>query len=449
MAAVSRRSVLAALGLSALPLGASAEASGARPPLRFIGVFTPHGRAYEHYRPGPDFDLRREGSVLAPFDSPEEYGESFRDRLLVLDGVDLAAGIEVGTVGHEASRVILTGSGADGRNASIDQFLAVEQGLGAPTPHTSLVLGVGSEGTELGVNISYAEGGTPIPKLIDPERVFDELFGAALTGERADALRARRALERSVLDVVARDLQGLGARAPRSERVKLEQHTTALREIEKRLSQKPPRCALPARPDPERFPKLRAYGGGERHFAAIAELQIELLARALACDLTRFATLYLADLSRTGADPELPIDVHADVAHRYSARDGQRPGDPATWHLLARQNRYTYGQVARLMQHLSAASVLDDTLIYVSSDMGDPARHSSRDVPTLIAGGTGGRFRLGRHVDLGKELGDGRPLLPNNRVLVSICQAFGVPIDRFGHSADTRTTVGDLHSVLT
>jgi hypothetical protein len=210
--AVSRRSVLAALGLSALPLSAQAEPDrSGRGPLRFIGVFTPHGRAYEYYRPGPDFDLGYEGSVLAPFDAPETYGESFKDRLLVLDGIDLAAGIEVGTVGHDASRVILTGSGADGSNASIDQFLAVDQGLGASTPHTSLVLGVGFEGTEIGVNISYARGGTPIPKLIDPSQVFDELFGAALTGEHADALRTRRALERSVLDVVAADLQGLFA----------------------------------------------------------------------------------------------------------------------------------------------------------------------------------------------------------------------------------------------
>lgn len=442
---MTRRSVLAALGLGVLSGGVRAQPTeAARGPLRFLGVYTPHGRAYEYYRPGPAFDLSYEGSVLAPFDSPGDYGESFKNRLLVLDGVDLAAGIEVGTVGHEASRVILTGSGATGKNASIDQFLAVDQGLGAPTAHTSLVLGVGSDGTEIGVNVSYAEGGTPVPKLIDPEQVFDELFGAALTGERADALRARRALERSVLDIVASDLKGLARRVPKSESVKLEQHTNALREIEKRLSREAPRCALPERPDPTRFPKLRGYGGGERYFATITELQIDLLARAVACDLTRFGTLYLADLSRSRVDPELPLDVHADVAHRYSARDDGRPGDPATWNLLARQNRYTYGQVARLLQRLSEAGALDDCIVYVSSDMGDPARHSSRDVPTLIAGGAGGKFRMGRHIDLKAVAGEGKPLVPNNRILVSICNAFGVPVDRFGHATDSRTTTGDL-----
>jgi hypothetical protein len=412
-----------------------------------VGVYTPHGRAHEYWKPGPDFDLRGPNSALEPFDSEEVYGESFKDRLLVLDGVDLAAGIEVGTVGHEAARVILTGSGANGSNASIDQFLAVERGLGASTPHTSLVLGVGSEGTEIGVNLSYASGGTPIPKSIDPEKLFDELFGEAIGGERAEALRARRALERSVLDLVKDDFALVGSRAPKSERVKLEQHATALREVEKRLSRGARKCPLPERPDRSAFPKLRAYGGGERYFERITELQIDLLALALSCDLTRFATLFLADLSRTGLYPDMPIDIHSDVAHRYSARGEKRGGDPSTWLALARQNRHSYGHVARLMRRLSETGTLDDCILYVSSDMGDPARHSSRDVPTLIAGGAGGHFHMGRYVDL-RDQRDGQRMMPNNRLLVAICRAFGVEVERFGSSANAATTHGDLTPLL-
>jgi hypothetical protein len=79
--------------------------------------------------------------------------------------------------------------------------------------------------------------------------------------------------------------------------------------------------------------------------------------------------------------------------------------------------------------------------------MGDPARHSSRHVPTLLAGGCGGRFRLGRYVDLRgqgtrKEYG-----VPNNRILVSICQAFGVQENRFGHSTDTGIVTGRLEEL--
>ena len=53
-----------------------------------------------------------------------------------------------------------------------------------------------------------------------------------------------------------------------------------------------------------------------------------MLARALACDLTRFASLFLADLSRTQLFPELPEDIHFEVAHRYDARADSRPGTP-------------------------------------------------------------------------------------------------------------------------
>ncbi len=164
----------------------------------------------------------------------------------------------------------------------------------------------------------------------------------------------------------------------------------------------------------------------------------------MACDLTRFATLFLGDLSRTHLFPELPDDVHSDVAHRYDASEDKRSGTPASWHALAIQNRYSYSKVARLLSRLDEAGILDDTIVHVSGDMGDPARHSSRSVPTLLAGGCGGHFKMGRYLDLRRSAGDG---IPNNRVLVSICQAFGVEVNTFGQAADPRTVTGRLDAL--
>jgi hypothetical protein len=409
-------------------------------PLRFLAVYTPHGRAHELWQPHQGFDLSYPDSILQPFDDPSSYGKSFKDRLLVLDGIDLSAGIAVGTVGHDGPRVILTGSGADGKNASIDQFLAVDQGLGAETPHSSLALAIGNDQSVIGANVSYAAGGTPIPKWIDPSQTFNELFGAPLSGVEKAELERQRNEGKSVLDVVRGDLARLEARAPQSERVKLEQHQSALREIEKRLTPHASTCPAPARPDASKFPKLRAYGGGEPYFDAMTDVQIDLLARAFACDLSRFATLFLGDLSRSRLYPELPPDVHTDVAHRYDAVTDKHPGTPSTWHALAIQNRYAYSKVARLLQRLDEAGVLDDTIVYVSGDMGDPARHSSRSVPTLLAGGCGGRFKMGRYLDLRRDAAG----VPNNRILVSICQAFGVETNRFGHATDANVTTGRL-----
>jgi hypothetical protein len=446
---LGRRHFLAALGLSAAWFAkGSARAGSPDPgkqprPLRFIGVYTPHGRAHELWQPRPGFDIAYEGSILAAFDDEKTYGRSFKDRLLVLDGIDLSAGIAVGTTGHDAPRVILTGSGATGKNASVDQYLAVERGLGADTPHTSLVVGVGNAGSEIGSNISWAKGGTPVPKWIDPARVFDELFGAPL-GKSGTELAHERKLQKSVLDHVRADLSALKRRAPASERVKLEQHHSALREIEKRLEPRSLDCTVPAPPDRGTFPSLRAYGGGERYFETISELLVDLVVRALACDLTRFSTIFLNDLSRTRLTTELPDDVHGDVAHRYDARTKTHPGTPESWEKLAVQNRHTSAQLARLLQRLNEAGLLDETLVYASGDMGDPARHSSRQVPTLIAGGTGGAFALGRYLDL-RSTPDGSALgQPNNRVLVSICQAFGVSDQRYGQASDPKIVSGRL-----
>ena len=443
----SRRAFLGALGATGAMLGLPTEGratagalSDSGRPLRLVCIYTPHGRAHELWQPRPGFDITYPDASLLPFDDPGSYGRSFKQELLVLDGIDLSAGIEVGTTGHDAPRVILTGSGADGKNASIEQYLAYEQGLGADTPHSTLTMGVGNDGTELGTNVSWARGGTPIPKWIDPARTFDELFGSALGNRRGEMERERR-IGKSVLDAVRGDLRRLSAQAPAAERVKLEQHGQALRDIEKRLAGVPQSCAVPPPPDRALFPKLRGGGGGEPHFDAITDLQVDLLARALACDVTRFATLLLADLSRTGLYPELPADMHSDVAHRYDARRGAHPGNPDSWRPLALQNRYSYSKVARLLQRLDESGILHDTIVYVSSDMGDTAAHSSRSVPTLIAGGTGGRFRMGRYLDL--KAGE-KPGVPNNRILVSICQAFGVKTERFGHAVDPGIVRGRL-----
>ncbi len=76
------------------------------------------------------------------------------------------------------------------------------------------------------------------------------------------------------------------------------------------------------------------------------------------------------------------------MAHTYSAsslgyegRPVGNGGDPTTWQLLAKFNRYIYGKVARLMQRLDENGILDSTLILASSDMGNPAAHSTRNVP--------------------------------------------------------------------
>lgn len=442
---LDRRSLLTALGagaaLASLTPGARtlrAQTEGAR---YFVGVYLPHGMAREYWLPHSGFDISYEGCSLAPFADATTLSKSYADRLLVVEGLDVSAGIDGGTSGHDASRALLTGSSQRGTGASLDQFLAVEHGLGQDTPLASLVLGVGSSAPELGQCISYAKGGVTLPKLINPSQTFAQAFAQLVVGNDpaslANAERERR-LGKSLLDYWRRDLSRLQARAPQNERDKLDQHATALRELEKRLGSGVQGCTPPPAPDPNGYPKLSAYGGGEPYFDTITDLQIDLLAQALGCGITRVATLFLNDLSRTHHDPGLPDDIHIDVAHRYTSGGRDGGGDQASWQLLARQNHYSCSKLARLVQRLDQAGILDQTVLVALSDMGDPNRHSSRQIPALLAGGWGGKLKGGRHLDLGAEG------TPHNRILVAAQQAFGVGSETFGEAEDPNITTGAL-----
>ena len=476
-----RRSFLKAVGagLATLPFyrpleHAFAQSMGETLPLKFIGVYQPHGISAEYYTMRPTdtetaFDLHYDSCPLSAFDDAATYGQSFKDRILVIEGLDLGSNVN----GHDSAGTILTGSAINAKkpqNLSLDQFLAVERGLGAQTRVTSVALGVGDPDLTSDFCISYGPGGEPLSKIIDPASTFDMLFRGVVVGNDpaaiAEASQQQR-LGKSVLDFVNADVGRLRARLAPPERLKLDQHLDALRDVEKQLaapSAATRSCAVPGMP--QSFPSVLRSDGAAPYFDAITNAQIEILAQAIACDITRFATLYLADLSFAGNPLGLPADNHADVAHRYRGTgiDSGKPtdGDSSTWLPLARLNGYSFSKTACLMQRLSDLGVLDSTLIYTSGSMGDPAQHSPMNVPTVLAGGVNQKFRMGRRIRMHDDcvnatLGFALPWSPacpdrstddarvfNNKLLVSIAQAFGVEIDTFGTQADGGLTQGTL-----
>ncbi|HVJ15499.1 MAG TPA: DUF1552 domain-containing protein [Polyangiaceae bacterium] len=476
----TRRSFLRAMGagFAALPFSrlledSVAQAAGESLPLKFVTIYHPHGVAAEYWamREGDSetaFDIAYENCSLRCFDDAATYGKSFKDKILIVEGVDHLSNAN----GHDSAGTILTGSRIDGnkkpQNISLDQFLAVSQGLGAETRVTSVALGVGNDSTESGTTLSYGEGGVPLPKIIDPVAAFDQLFAGFVVGDdpAAQAAAARkRKLGQSVVDFVRGDIERLRPRLAPPEQQKLDQHLTSLRELEKQYQEVAAgaSCTVPARPDATGFPSLRQYNGGEPYFDAITDAQVDVLAQALACDITRFATLFLNDLAYEGNLLGLPADNHAAVAHTYNASpvgNNGRPGDgdPATWLPLAKFNAYSYSKLARLMQKLDGLGALDNTLIYMASDMGNPSLHSTRNVPTLLAGGAGGKFKMGRRLRLTADCPTDSPWcgesdavftpVTNSRVLVAIAQAYGVAVDSFGTQPEPALTTGALSELV-
>lgn len=465
---LARRAFLKAVGGSAasFPLlgmlaDSAAQSGGDELPLKFIGMYHPHGVCAEYWamQPGDtetDFDIGYANCSLSPFDDAATYGRSFKDLILPIEGIDLASNAN----GHDTAATILTGSRVSGgpSNASLDQVLAIEHGLGADTRLASIALAVGEEGAEPGLTLSYGPGGAPLPKVIDPVQAFDLLFAGFVANDDpgAQAAAARqRALGKSIIDFVSADINRLHPKLAAREQQKLDQHLTSLRELEKQFGAPEigAGCVVPAAPGS--FPATKRYNGGEPYFTPITDAFIDVLAQAMACDITRFATLYLADLSFDGNPYGLPVDNHGSVAHTYNPSplgNDFRPGgdgDASTWLPLSQINRYNYGQIARLMQRLDDFGALDSTLIYASSDMGNPAIHSTRNVPTLLAGGANGKFRMGRRLRMDRDCPESDLWCsdagtPNNHLLVSILQAFGIEQNSFGTQPDNADSTGAL-----
>ncbi|HEX2875172.1 MAG TPA: DUF1552 domain-containing protein [Polyangiaceae bacterium] len=477
----SRRMFLRAMGagFAALPFSrllenSVAQAAGEALPLKFVTIYHPHGLSAEFWamKSGDtesSFDITYPNCSLQPFDDVATYGKSFKDKLLVVEGLDLLSNAN----GHDTAGTILTGSRIDGgtkpQNISLDQYLAVTKGLGSSTRVTSLSMGVGNDGTGSGLTLSYGEGGVALPKIIDPTKAFDLLFDGVVVGTDPAQLAAaerKRRLSQSVIDYQKWDINRLRAKLAPPEQQKLDQHLTSLSELEKQLGGGMAGgavCAVPGRPDPTKFPSLKQYNGGEPYFDAITDAHLDVLAQALACDLTRFATVFMNDLSYANNPLGLPQDNHGSVAHTYNASpvgNNGRPGDgaPDTWLPLAKFNKYVYSKVARLMQKLDALGALDSTLIYVTSDMGNPALHSTRNVPTVLAGGAGGKFRMGRRLKLKADCPVDSPWcgetdatftpVTNSKLLVSIAQAFGQEVDKFGTQPDPALTSGALSELV-
>ncbi len=484
----TRRSFFRAVGAGAATLpfyrmleDSVAKAAGATLPLRFIGLYHPHGVSAELWamQAGDtetkfDITYTKNGGQcsLQPFDDAATYGKSFKDKILLLEGVDLMSNAN----GHDSAGTILTGSQIDSsakkpKNSSIDQFLAVERNLGAATPVTSVSLGVGNDTTESGTTLSFGPGGAPLPKIIDPVQAYNTLFANyAPTNDPAAqaAVLRHRGLGRSVVDFVKGDINRLYPKLAAPEQQKLQQHLDSLRDLEKQFDAATMTagagCMPAGPPDASKFPHLKQYNQGEPYFDAITNAFLDILAQAFACDITRFATLFMADLSYSANPLGLPADNHGGVAHTYNGSDlgsDGHPvgaGDPASQALLARFNRYSYGKIALLMQKLDAAGVLDNVLICASSDMGNPALHSTRNVPTLLAGGANGIFRMGRRLKMAADCPSTTPwcsptdatftATANSKLLVSIAQAFGqTDVTSFGTQSNPAWTAGMLSNL--
>jgi hypothetical protein len=468
----SRRSFmkLAAIG-GALPFFKLLERSAfaqATAPMRFLFIYSPDGYAYEYWRPRAmgsstpgsgtenSFTLDFDQSVLKPL-------IPLQKKLLIIDALDFECAYATdhpwdGT-GHNALGTLLTGSQNLGTSfnhpgPSLDQYLAKKIGA-TKVPVLNLAVGENFGWTIMNQMV-FSQSGSWVSEIQDPTIAYQLLFkdfqGGAAQGMTDPAAAARLARAKNKLAYDLADVQRLRSKLAGPEAVKLDVHLDALRTIERGLdatqTTPPLTCSKPAAPNLGFNYETDGRGPQPSQMAQLLGLQTDLLAQAFACDLTRVATFRMGQSWGVGAMPYLGAAFDDDLHNKYqhnatSLRDSWKYD--AVTQALAKMQNFHAQQVAMLLGKLDAipegdGTVLDHTLVMWGCEMGNPAAHNSTDLGFVLAGG-GGKLRTGRYLNL--KPGGSNGMIPHNKLLVSVLQAFGLADDSYGW-ADSKGPLSGL-----
>ncbi len=429
----TRRTALAGLGVSALapfvPL-LDVEAQDGGIPKRLILFYHAFGAFMNDWRPqGGGTDFTFTGDMTAQL-------EPYKADLVVIDGLRLRYHyLEIPGDPHQAGMAMLwsgaaplscddpandgtclpeggqDGSVGWGGGISIDQYIADR--LAPTTPFRTLELGVDTYGKDIRECMCYRGPGQPIAPEVDPISTYDNLFGDFI-GD-APMLQRRLARRQTALGTVTKQLDRLNSRVSAHDRLKIEQHLTAISEVEGQLEGMLSACETPGAPS-----------GYDPHDSAslmeIARAQIDMLVAALACDRTRIASMQIKD--ENGGFVRW-LDPNAEHFHSLSHNQGD-------WQRLMPLAYRDFASLFKyLLDRLSAVSMpdgkrlLDHTLVAWGSAQSDAAAHSMGPIPFMLAGTCQGAITTGRYLKY-------EPV-NHQRLLVSIAHAMGVDdLDSFG-----------------
>ncbi len=436
-----RRTVLRGLGVTlGLPfLDAMSPAltalsrTEAKPIHRFQAIYVPNGMAMQYWTPervGRDFELT---PILEPL-------ASFRDQMLVVSGLRASwAYVHAG-----ASASFLTGTPRGGQNetdvlasTSMDQILARE--LGRTTQLGSLEVSMDKFANAgqctAGLSCAYTQTISwrtptmPLPMENNPRAVFERLFGDSGSADPA-VRRARRRQKQSILDSVTDKLADLRVEVGPRDRVKLDEYTEAVRDVERRIEiAERQRDVEPSFTEQPSAPP-RVF---EDHLGLMFDLQF----LALQADLTRVVTFMMGREQSTRAYPQIGVpDAHHPLSHHED--------DPERIAVMSKINAYHTKLTAAYLARLRAAedadgSLLDNMTVLYGAGISNSTRHLGVDLPLLLLGGGAGKLRGGRHLRYS-------PDTSNAELLMTLMDKLDMPLDRLGDST-TRLPIDTLSEV--
>jgi hypothetical protein len=435
---ISRRTVLRGAGAtlalplleSMIPAATALAQTPAAPKPRFVGCFVPHGAAPGYWVPSTEGALAEE----LPFNWKPL--EPFRKDTVILSGLhSRSAEPPPGVTGadHWVAAAFMCAvkpkktAGADVQcGTTIDQLIA--QKIGTDTLIPSMQLAVedpGSNSSNCGEGysctytntISWATPTSPLPMELNPQIVFERMFGDGSTPEQRAARRTR---DRSILDSLTTGLGRLRRDVSAADRERLDTYEENVREIERRLQIAMKASAVA----PEDFD---VPVGVPQSFDQHIKLQFDLLALAFQADITRVGTLLFArDLTnRTYPESESPTSSFHGVSHH--GEDPRRIAD------LSKINQYHIKMLAHLVANMAKTkegdgTLLDHSIVLFGSNMGNSNQHVHYDVPHVLIGGGSGKLKGGRHLAYPSKT------IPTGNLLLSVLDKFDIHQDSIGDS---------------
>lgn len=422
----NRRTLLKGVGvtmalpwLEAIPLLGS-EAVPAAPPKRFAALFMGNGISPKNWwakGAGAEMQLSKSLEPLA----------ALRPRLNVITGLfnknATGVGIHPGQTGNILSGAALQKGPVLRGAVSMDQILVAH--LGEETAQPSLVLGceqpiTGYHETNFSMayssHISWADPSAPVPMEVYPSLAFDSLF---------DNQGNRRTL--SILDRVKDQAAALNRQVSQSDRAKLEEYLTSVREVEKRVQRtRIEKTRAEDRASDRGRPAVtmpRPDNGLPEDIREHMRLMCDIIAIAFQTDRTRLATLLLCrDLS--GLFYPF-LDVRG--AHHLASHDDNSDAYERVTRYYVSQLAYLAGRLAQMPEGNS--TVLDNSCLMFLSNLWSGTQHDSGKLPVLLVGGLGGTLQTGRVLDYVGRGNEERKLCSLHLALMN---RMGVKADRFG-----------------
>jgi hypothetical protein len=441
---LDRRRFLAGLGLTAGSLclpslpGRGALAQSADPK-RVIFYITPHGTVpgrWQMRQPGRDneeYDYSLSGLDQSEFSDILNPLHRHRDNLLIVDGlarmVTFAEEYRIRELGysgdtnrhHIGQAHLLTStwayqgaSTARGGAHSIDQEIG--NAVGQPGRWNSRVYGFNHQHA-----YNYVGANQPAPREQNAQAAFDDILGLAPEPTdpeeptRDDMIRAARA---SALDMATEEFATVLPKLSSADREKLERHRSLVRDLELGISMTGP-------PPIGCDPSFSAQGHIIDQFSRITTM-------ALACDLTRVATIVTQDIPGSEFGLAAGVDMHQDIAHASNENGGTSQGIEG----MVNYNRAYAEHFAYLLDQLDSVqegsgTLLDNTAVVWMTELGSGG-HALNQIATVIAGGGAGYFRPGRYVHYPQTVitrdNDKQELVgpAHERLCVSLMHAMGM-----------------------